>query len=109
MSLEEIREICLLLPFATAGILYETDLCYSVGNKIFPGTRITGSFRTGIKCGEFDFGELIERDGIVAMPRLSTTFWIRIEKNTALSKAEWQHFIRKSYALLLAELPKKYC
>ena len=35
------------------------------------GIRVEGPFRTGIKCDESDFGELIERPCIVPMPRLS--------------------------------------
>jgi hypothetical protein len=62
---------------------------FFTGNKIFCGTGIDGLFRTGTKCDEFDFGDLIERQG-VAMPRLSSTYWIRIEKGKALSKPEWK-------------------
>ena len=70
-------------------------------------TRIEGPFRTGIKCNESDFGDLIERQGIVPMPRLSTTYWIRIEKDNALSALEWKRYIKKSYDLVIAGLPKK--
>ena len=63
--------------------------------------------KTGIKCDELDFGELIERHGIVRMPRLSATYWIRIEKENALSVLEWKHCIKKSYDLIIAGLPKK--
>ena len=99
--------MCLSLPHAKEDIKYGTDLCFSVGNKIFLGTRIEGPFKTGIKCSESDFADLIEREGIVPMPRLSTTYWIRIEKSNALSSAEWKQYINKSYELVLAGLPKK--
>lgn len=107
MTLENLRHICILLPNVTEDIKYETDLCFSIGNKIFCGTRIEGPFRTGIKCDESDFADLTEREGIVPMPRLSTTFWIRVENGNALSKSEWKHYIKKSYNLILSGLSKK--
>ena len=107
MTIEDIRNICISLPHATEDIKYGTDLCFSIGNKIFCGTRIEGPFRTGIKCNESDFGDLIERQGIVPMPRLSTTYWIRVEKDDALTALEWKQYIKKSYDLIIAGLPKK--
>ncbi|SFP25612.1 Predicted DNA-binding protein, MmcQ/YjbR family [Pseudarcicella hirudinis] len=107
MNLELLREICLALPFATEDVKYGSDLCFSVGNKIFCGTRIEGPFRTGLKCDENDFIELTERSGIVPMPRLSATFWVRIEDDTVLTVKEWEYYIRKSYEQILTRLPMK--
>ena len=107
MTIEDIRNICISLPYTTEDIKYGTDLCFSIGNKIFCGTRIEGPFRTGIKCDESDFGDLIERHGIVPMPRLSTTYWIRVEKDDALTAFEWRQYIKKSYDIIIAGLPKK--
>jgi len=107
MTIEDLRNICISLPHATEDIKYGTDLCFSIGNKIFCGTRIEGPFRTGIKCNESDFGDLIERQGILPMPRLSTTYWIRIEKDDALTALEWKQYIKKSYDLIIVGLPKK--
>jgi predicted DNA-binding protein (MmcQ/YjbR family) len=75
--------------------------------KIFCGTRLEGEFRTGIKCDESDFAFLIEREGIVPMPRLSSTFWIRIENSNSLNMLEWKQYVKKSYDLIIAGLPKK--
>jgi predicted DNA-binding protein (MmcQ/YjbR family) len=107
MTIEDIRTICMSWPHVTEDIKYGTDLCFSIGKKIFCGTRIEGAFRTGIKCNASDFADLIEREGIVPMPRLSTTYWIRIEKDTALSTREWKQYIKKSYDLVIHTLPKK--
>lgn len=107
MTIEDIRNICILLPHATEDIKYGTDLSFSIGNKNFCGTRIEGPFRTGIKCNEADFSELTERQGIVPMPRLSATFWIRIENCDALNALEWNKYIKKSYDLIIYSSPKK--
>jgi predicted DNA-binding protein (MmcQ/YjbR family) len=107
MTLEDLRNICMALPYATEDIKYGSDLCFSVGSKIFLGTRIEGPFRTGIKCYGSDYDELIEREGIVPMPRLSITGWIRIENSEALTIQEWALYIKKSYHLVFATLPGK--
>jgi len=107
MTIEQLREICLSMPFATEDIKYGTDLCFSIGKKIFCGTRLEGPFRTGIKCSDSDFAELTERAGIVPMPRLSTTYWVRIENSNALTTIEWKDYLRKSYELILSSLTKK--
>jgi predicted DNA-binding protein (MmcQ/YjbR family) len=107
MNLEWLREFCLSMPGATEDIKYGTDLCYSIGGKIFCGTRIEGPFRTGIKCSEEDFTALTERIGIVPMPRLSVTGWIRIENKDALSRKEWKRLIALSYKYVFEKLTPK--
>ena len=107
MTIEQLRAICLSMPFATEDIKYGTDLCFSIGKKIFCGTRIEGTFRTGIKCTEADFSELTEREGIIAMPRLYATYWIRIEKSNALTNRKWKDHIKKSYELVFSGLTIK--
>ena len=107
MTVEDIRDFCISLPKAREDIKYGSDLCFSIGKKIFCGTRMEGPFKTGIKCDESDFAELIEREGIVPMPQLSATYWIRIENDKALTAQEWKRYIKKSYRLVLKALPKK--
>ncbi len=107
MNIELLRQLCLSMPGATEDIKYGTDLCSSIGGKIFCGIRIEGPFRTGLKCSENDFAELTERAGIVPMPRLSATGWIRIEKSAALNKKEWEQSVKKSYELVVLSLPKR--
>jgi predicted DNA-binding protein (MmcQ/YjbR family) len=41
------------------------------------------------------------------MPRLSKTFWIRIEAADALSAVEWEYYIKKSYDYIFAALAEK--
>ncbi len=107
MNLEFLRQYCLSLPCCVEDVKYGSDLCYSVGGKIFLGTRLQGPFRTGIKCAPELFAELTEREGIVPMPRLTNTGWVRIEKADALHKKEWEDYIQQSYNLVVASLPKK--
>jgi predicted DNA-binding protein (MmcQ/YjbR family) len=107
MTTEDLQQYCLSLPGATEDVKYGSDLCFSVCGKIFCGTRITGEFRTGLKCTEEAFADLTERDGIVPMPRLAVTHWIRIEKSNALTQKEWRQYIQASYQLVVTGLSKK--
>ncbi len=94
MNLELLRQYCLSLPGCVEDVKYSSDLCFSIGYKIFLGTRLQGPFRTGIRCSPELFAELAEREGIVPMPRLANAGWVRIEKADALNKKEWQDYIR---------------
>ncbi len=107
INLEFLQQFCLSLPGATEDVKYGSDFCFSVGGKIFLGTRLAGPFRTGIKCSEDVFALLTERAGIIPMPRLSVTGWVRIEKADALSRSEWASYIKQSYNLVIETLPKK--
>ena len=107
MNLEFLQQFCLSLPACVEDVKYGSDLCYSVGGKIFLGTRLQGPFRTGIKCTPEIFAQLTEREGIVPMPRLANTGWVRIEKGDALTKKEWEDYITQSYQLIVVALPKK--
>lgn len=85
----------------------EPTCVFQSEKKYFVEPEIEGPFRTGIKCNASDFAELVERQGIVLMPRLAATFWIRIENSAALSDREWRQYIKKSYDLILQDCQKK--
>lgn len=107
MAIDLLREFCLSLPGATEDIKYGSDLCFSVGNKIFCGTRISGQYRTGFKCDENDFAILIERENMVKIPYRGNSLWIRAEDPAALTHKEWEYYLKRSYDLIIAELPAK--
>jgi len=41
------------------------------------------------------------------MPRLSVTYWVRIEKSDALTIIEWEQYLKKSYGYIFDALPGK--
>ena len=45
--------------------------------------------------------------GIVPAPYLARNHWVALETEDALSAAEIERLIRRSYELVLAKLPKK--
>jgi predicted DNA-binding protein (MmcQ/YjbR family) len=60
-----------------------------------------------IKVTDEEFDELTERNGIIPAPYLARNKWICITKRNALKPEEWEHYIKQSYELVKAKLPKK--
>ena len=108
MDIEWIRDLCLSLPGATEQILWEIDLVFKVGGKMFAAAplepaRVCLSF----KCSDEDFAELIERQGIIPAPYAARAHWVALESESALGRPELERLLRQAYALILAKLPKK--
>jgi predicted DNA-binding protein (MmcQ/YjbR family) len=108
MELDWIREYCLSLPHATEQVQWEDDLVFKIGGKMFAvapleHVRLWLSF----KCSLGEFGELIEKPGIIPAPYLARANWVALESPDALSRAEIKRLLRQSYDLVFAKLPKK--
>lgn len=106
MHFEQLRAYCLSLPGAEEDIKWEDHFAYTVGTKIFCITGAADDNPVSLKVSEEDFGMLTERDGIQQARYFAKRQWISVERRTALSRAEWQEYIRKSYDLVFAKLPK---
>ncbi len=107
MNNEAIRNFCLSLPKATEDVKWESDLCFCIAKKIFCMMGTGANTSVCFKCSEENFNELCERDGIIPAPYLARNKWVRVQKISALNKDEWKHFIKTSYNLVTAGLPKK--
>ena len=105
MDLDKLRELCLSLRGATEGLKWEDHICFMVAEKIFCMTGEHGG--VSIKVNADEAGELIERDGIVATPYMARNNWITIQEFSKLKAKEWDYFVRQSYELVVAKLPKK--
>jgi predicted DNA-binding protein (MmcQ/YjbR family) len=70
-------------------------------------TLLDGPFKASFKCDDEDFFTLTERKEIIPAPYLARNKWVMVESDKVLNKKEWEYFIRKSYDLILARLPKK--
>jgi predicted DNA-binding protein (MmcQ/YjbR family) len=109
MDIEIIRRYCLSFPHATEDIQWENDLLFRIGGKIFTGVSLNpaeqGTY--SFKCTPLQFAELIERDGIVPAPYVARYHWVSVQKDEALSKSEFQQFVRSSYDMVSAKLPAK--
>ena len=108
MNVDWLREVCLSFPGATEQIQWGNDLLFKVGGKMFAVTplepaRVCLSF----KASPENFAELTERPNIIPAPYLARAQWVALETKDALSHDELARFLRNSYDLVFAKLPKR--
>jgi predicted DNA-binding protein (MmcQ/YjbR family) len=109
MDLERVRAICGKLPGTTQDIQWGDDLLFRIGGKIYLTSCLNPALpaRLSFKCTPEEFAELTERDGIVPAAYVARYNWVTLERWDALSDQETERFIRNSYQLVRAKLPKK--
>ena len=108
MDLESIRRYCLSLPHSTEGVQWENALLFRISGKIFVVASLeTTPVHLSFKCSPEEFGELVERDGIIPAPYMARNHWVQLEQPDAVSRTELKRLIRDSYNMVAAKLPKK--
>jgi predicted DNA-binding protein (MmcQ/YjbR family) len=107
-TVESIRKLCLGFPHATEQVQWGYDLVFKIGGKMFAVTPLEPApvFLT-FKATDESFAELTERPGIIPAPYLARAKWVALEKSDSLSPQELAEYLRTSYDLVLAKLPKK--
>lgn len=104
MNTDSVRSLCLSLPHATENVQWEDELCFKVGGKIFAMVGLASvPQRLVFKCHPETFVELTEREGIVPAPYVGRYKWVMLESMDVLSDSELDHFIRESYAMVVAK------
>ena len=108
MKPDDIQKICRGFDNVTEDIKWGQDLCFNIGGKMFLVTApdsipVSASF----KADEETFNELAEREGFKPAPYVARHKWIFVDDINRLSKKEFEKFIRQSYELVKAKLPKK--
>jgi predicted DNA-binding protein (MmcQ/YjbR family) len=107
MDIEQIQKLCLSWPGVTEDVKWGNDLCFCIGEKMFCVTGMTQPLMVSFKCSNEDFEELCEREQIVPAPYLARNKWVQVRKASALTKKEWEQYLKKSYELIAAKLPLK--
>ena len=107
MSIDFLRKLCSRFPGTTEDIKWGNDLCFCVAGKMYCVTVLEGAFKSSFKCDEEDFASLTEREHIIPSPYMARNKWVMVQKSSALTKKEWEFFIRKSYDLIASRLPRK--
>lgn len=108
MTIDTVRDICRALPKATEDIKWNTDLVFSIGKKMFCVVNTEPPHSVAFKCSPEDFGELVERPGIIPAPYLARAMWVQEQElGETLERRELETLIRASYELVKAKLPKK--
>jgi len=107
MNSQQLEQFCLSLPGTTQDVKWGNDLCYVVAQKMYCVTALEGPFKVSLKVRKEEMDVLTEREGIVPAPYLARNHWILVENARALSAKEWKHYVKQSYDLVVAKLPKK--
>ncbi len=107
MNIEMLRTLSCAMPGTEEDVKWGNDLCFLVGKKMFCVTALDGPFRASFKVKPGAFEELVQRSDIVPAPYLARNNWVMARSPGALSNDEWELYIRGSYDLVRAGLPKR--
>lgn len=108
MNIEELRDYCNKLPCVTEDIKWGHDLCFCIGAKMFAVTGLE-SKPVGIsfKVSHEEFEELSISDGFIPAPYLARNKWVYLKDTNRIPRKKLEAYIKQSYELILAKLPKK--
>lgn len=108
MGIDRLRRYCLSLPHATESVQWGDALVFKVTGKMFAIASLEPSrVWLSFKCTADEFAELTERPLIIPAPYLARHHWVALETETALGAAELEGLLRRSYDLVVNNLPKK--
>ena len=107
MDIEGLRRLCLDLPAVTEDVKWDNDLCFSVAGKMFCIARLDPPLEVSFKVRDEEYDELIAAPGFSPAPYLARYKWVLVEEGGRLRLEEWEHYVRQSYELVRARLPKK--
>jgi len=107
MNIDQLRSYCLSFPGTEEDIKWGNDLCFLVAKKMFCVTSLDGSGGTTFKVTDEEFEELAGSNKFVPAPYMARHKWLLVKDASKLSKKEWEHFVKQSYELVKAKLPKK--
>jgi predicted DNA-binding protein (MmcQ/YjbR family) len=105
---EDIRAICAKLPGVTEDIKWGADLCFSVGKKMFCVTGLEQvPISVSFKVPDEDFEEVSARPGFRPADYVARYKWVTVDDIKKIKQNELEQFIKQSYELVKAKLPKK--
>jgi predicted DNA-binding protein (MmcQ/YjbR family) len=107
MDIETLRNLCRSLPAVTEDVKWGHDLCFSVAGKMFCVAALEGPLTASFKVRDEEFDELSNSPGMRPAPYVARYKWVLVEDVNKLSRKQWEHYVRQSYDLIRAKLPKK--
>ena len=107
MNIDTLRELCQSLPAVTEDIKWGHDLCFSVAGKMFCVASLEAPLTVSFKVKNEEFDELSTSPGLRPAPYVARYKWVLVEDVNQLSRKEWSHYVKQSYELVKAKLPKK--
>jgi predicted DNA-binding protein (MmcQ/YjbR family) len=107
MNIDFLQQLTGKWAGVTTDIKWGNDLVFSVAEKMFCVCSLDPPFRASLKVKDEDYEELSIRDGFQPAPYMARNKWVLITNPGRLSKTEWEEFVKESYELVKAKLPKK--
>ncbi|MET7000921.1 MmcQ/YjbR family DNA-binding protein [Chitinophaga defluvii] len=109
MNIEQFRDYCLSLAGVTEEFPFgEQTLVYKVMGKIFALTDIDNFESVNLKCDPEEAVELRERyEGVTPGYHMNKKHWNTVSMEAGIANKLLYEWIRKSYDLVVASLPKK--
>jgi predicted DNA-binding protein (MmcQ/YjbR family) len=111
MTREDYDAFCVDLPHATHVVQWGDASVWKIGGKVFAigGWSDDREFAVTFKCSEASFAILKDLPGARPAPYLASRglSWIQRLDSRSLSDLDLKAYIRTSYAMILAALPKK--
>ena len=107
MDIETLSNLCRSLPAVTEDVKWGHDLCFSVAGKMFCVAALEGPLTVSFKVRDEEFDELSNSPGMRPAPYVARYKWVLVEDVNELSRKQWEHYVRQSYDLITARLPKK--
>jgi predicted DNA-binding protein (MmcQ/YjbR family) len=107
MNIDWLRRSAKTLPHTTESVQWGSDLVFKVGGKMYAVAALEpGPMCLSLKCTPEEFAELTQMPGIIPAPYLARAYWIALEHEDALPRAEIKRLLKQSYELVVARLPK---
>jgi predicted DNA-binding protein (MmcQ/YjbR family) len=111
MTRKDYDAFCKSLPHATHVLQWGDASVWKIGGKVFAigGWSYGETFVVSFKCSETSFAILSEAPGLRPAPYLASRglLWMQRIDESALDDAGLEDYLRQSYALAAAGLPKR--
>jgi predicted DNA-binding protein (MmcQ/YjbR family) len=111
MTRHDYDAFCASLPHATHVVQWGDASVWKIGRKVFAiGGWFDGpEFAVTFKCSEASFAILKELPGLRPAPYLASRglTWVQRVDARSLGDPDLKQYLRHSYAMILAALPKK--
>ena len=107
MIIEELQKICSGFPAVTEDVKWGTNLCFCIGSKIFCIANLDPPHTFSFKVKDEEYDELSQSEGFIPAPYLARAKWVLVTDSSKLSQKELKNYLRQSYELIKAKIPRK--
>ena len=111
MTREDYEAFCAGLPHTTRVVQWGDASVWKIGGRVFAigGWSSAPEFAVSFKCSEASFAILTELPGLRPAPYLAPRglSWAQRVDSRSLGDDDLREYLRQSYALVLAGLPKR--